>query len=564
MTKIIPGIILIFLAVSSVFGQSSGDFGRFSGNFQIDAQYYNEDQAIQAETPDEELMSKSWLYLTYNLGNFEAGMRYEAYLNPTLDLDPRYEGQGIPFLYVSYKSDLIDITGGDFYEQFGSGLIFRAYEERLIGLDNAVNGARVKLRPTDGIELTGLIGKQRQYWDMGEGIIRGGDVSVDITSIFNGILPPTYWLELGGSVVSKYEDSASTYYKLPPNTLAWSGRMTLAGSFFTLDAEYAYKNNDPHTANLYNYNPGRGFMTNASFYGKGFGAIINAHWIDNMDFRSQRTATVNDLFINFIPPLTKQHAYSLATIYPFATQFGGEGGIQTEITYKIPKNTLLGGDYGTSVKANFSMIKSIDTTQTLIDTVRGQALEYDAPFFGIGDKTYFRDFNIEISRRWSDKLKTLFTFMNFKYNRDVVEKQGIPEYGFVNGSVAIAEIRYRISSDHTIRTELQHMWSDQDSAYHAPDFTYGNWGVFLVEYTIAPHWYISFWDELNYFDTKDKEGHQVDRALHYLNASVAYVEGSTRVQLGFGRQRKGILCVGGICRQVPASSGMFLSISSSF
>ena len=147
-------------------------------------------------------------------------------------------------------------SAGDFYEQFGSGLIFRAYEERQLGTDNAVDGLRVKLRPADGVRITGLIGKQRSFWDKGEGIVRAGDLSLNISELFTDLISEDYNLEIGGSFVSKYEDTLSLYYNLPANVFAWSGRAALSGDNFTVDAEYAYKYNDPHASNRNNFNPG--------------------------------------------------------------------------------------------------------------------------------------------------------------------------------------------------------------------------------------------------------------------------------------------------------------------
>lgn len=547
-------------------GISAQDFGggRLSGNFQVDAQYYRQDSTIGADNiPGEKMLSNSFLNLIYNMGSFEVGLRYEAYLGPISGFDPRYEGQGISYRYANYSSDMVDITAGDFYEQFGSGLIFRAYEERQLGYDNAVDGVRVKFRPDDAVEITGLIGKQRQYWDKGEGIVRAGDISVTLTDLIKGLLPEEYHLTVGGSAVSKYEDTLSTFYHLPANVFAWSGRIGLSGYSFTVDAEYAYKYNDPHQANFFNYNPGTGLILSGSYFTTGLGIALNLHRVDNMDYRSGRGATQNDLLLNFIPPLTKQHTYRLATVYPYATQLNGEVGAQAEITYKFPRNSTLGGKYGTSLAANFSAVKAIDTTHTMLDTATGRPFEYDSPFFTLGDRSYFRDFNLELSKRWSKKLKTTFSFINLLYDRDVIENQGAAKYGQVDANIAVAEVHYKISSKHSLRTEIQHMWANQDSAFKEPDFTYGNWMVLLLEYTIAPSWYFSVWDEFNYFSEEvGSETH--DRSLHYLNASVAFVHEATRVSLGYGRQREGILCVGGVCRQVPAANGFFLSVTSSF
>ena len=36
------------------------------------------------------------------------------------------------------------------------------------------------------------------------------------------------------------------------------------------------------------------------------------------------------------------------------------------------------------------------------------------------------------------------------------------------------------------------------------------------------------------------------------------------MQLGYGKQREGLLCIGGVCRQVPASNGLTFSLTTSF
>jgi hypothetical protein len=52
--------------------------------------------------------------------------------------------------------------------------------------------------------------------------------------------------------------------------------------------------------------------------------------------------------------------------------------------------------------------------------------------------------------------------------------------------------------------------------------------------------------------------------VHYYFAMIGYVNGPTRISVSYGRQRQGIFCAGGVCRFVPASSGLSISISSSF
>jgi len=544
MTKIYITFFMLLLSMN-VYSQN------ISGNFSIEAQTYKADSTIGAQSVDEQILSNAFLNLIYRNENFEFGIRYENYMNPLLGYDQRFQGQGIAYRYGKYLNDFLEITAGDFYEQYGSGLILRAYEERALGLDNAIDGINFRINPIRGILLSGLIGKQRYFWNKGDGIVRGGNIDLELNEIFEDIITKDLLINLGASVVSRFQNEYDPTLKLPENVLSYSGRAGIVYNKFSIDLEYAYKYNDPNSTNKYNYNSGQGLIITSSYSTSGFGLLLSAHKLDNMDFRSDRNARANDLTINYIPPLTKQHVYALAAIYPYATKANGEAGIQSELTFKLPSGTILGGEYGTPININFSIVKSIDTT-------RIDKFTYDSPFFGIGDRIYFQDFNIDITRRITDNLKIGLTYLNQIYDKDIVENEGAPFYGKVNSNILIFDGTYNLTDNQAIRLELQHLWSKQDSTLKDLDFQNGNWAHILVEYTIAPEWFFTFYDQYNY-------GNYFEQAqVHYTNFSVAYFRNSTRLQLSYGRQRGGIICVGGVCRAVPASNGLYFSLTSSF
>ena len=54
-----------------------------------------------------------------------------------------------------------------------------------------------------------------------------------------------------------------------------------------------------------------------------------------MNFKSDRDKDGKAYIINYIPALSKPHAYSLLALYPYATQFNGEVGIQADIYLRI-------------------------------------------------------------------------------------------------------------------------------------------------------------------------------------------------------------------------------------
>ncbi|MFB6258469.1 MAG: DUF6029 family protein [Flavobacteriales bacterium] len=154
---------------------------------------------------------------------------------------------------------------------------------------------------------------------------------------------------------------------------------------------------------------------------------------------------------------------------------------------------------------------------------------------------------MKLSKRWSEKFKTKYTFFNIVYNMDVI--RGLQGKGIVHADIHVLDLSYKINQDHNVRMELQHLGTKDHK---------GDWATGLIEYTIAPHWSISLMDQYNYGNEDP------DKRLHYLLGKLGYVQGGTRVSVGYGRQRAGIYCVGGVCRTVPASNGFKVSLKTNF
>ena len=574
---------LFLIGLATGIGYAQTDLGRISGNFQVDAQTYKEDSTIGAQKVDEQVRANAFLNLIYTKDKFSAGIRYETYLKEILGFDSRWAGPngngfgGIPFRYARYTDDLFELTAGNFYEQIGTGMILRSYEERGLGLDNALDGVRLKLYPAKGLRLTGMIGRQRSFFDYGPGLVRALDVDVNATQIINEYLSngnstQDWQLTFGGGLSSKFQKDPGGEFILPQNVLAWSGRFNLVAGEFSLQGEYASKYNDPTSVNILNnptalnYNPGHGLFLSGAYSTAGLGITLSYKTVDNMDYRSDRNSTLTNLVMNFLPALTKQYTYRLLTLYPYATQPNGEVAIQGDVQYTIEKGSALGGDYGTNINFNYSLAKSTDTVRNTTDIHR-----YDIKFGAFGPRKYFEDINIEVQKKWSKTVKTNIGFMNQYYNKEVAE--GRTGYGVVKSNVLVGELSYKLSSTNTIRMEVQHLWAKHiavdelgnelkdangNSVKPSLDRNNGNWAYILFEYSIAPSWFFSVFDEYNYGNEN------TEWRTHYYNGNIVYNTGATRVQLGYGKVRGGILCVGGVCRFVPASNGLSVSVSSSF
>ena len=562
--------ILLFNKASAQ--EEETDYGQISGSFQIDALYYTEDSLTGAIPPDENTGINAWGYLYFTKNKFEAGIRYEAYTPALLGYPAStlaaYKGNGIGFRYAKYSNDLLQVTIGNFYEQFGTGMIFRSYEERFLGVDNAMDGIRVQFTPWKGVYLKGVYGAQRFGFDDGfnnRGLVRAIDGELNLNEAFESLADSKTYLTIGGSFVSKYESDQNSLLDLPENVGAYGGRIIAQRGKIQFLTEYVYKENDPTSANGEIYKNGQALYSNLTYSQKGFSVNLLGKTMDNIQFQSGRSVSPFDLNINYLPALTKQHTYNLAaTLYPYATQPNGEIGYSAEVAWKINKASkaknglekILGGKYGTKLTLSYTAINDLDTTHFVgpsADLETQQLLDpgkegYEVNLFKPGNRVLVKDFNLEINKKLSKKTRIKYTYYNFVYDQGQVQGGG-KELPTVFADIHVAEIGYKIKPKHNLRIELQHLATKQDS---------GDWFTGVLEYTISPHWSISFMDQYNY-------GNQhPDAQLHYMIGSIAYLRNTTRIELRGGRQRAGIFCIGAVCRTVPAATGLTLSVSTGF
>ncbi len=559
--------ILVFAVVSS---QAQGfqnflDKSEVHGSFEFDGAYYIADDAIGFSEEDwikgQPFRFNGFGKIVYTNGGFSAGLRYEAYLPPLLGYDQDLEGQGFPNIWASYTHEKFSFTVGSFYEQFGNGLTLRSFEEWMLGYDNAINGARIVYEPIKGLRFKGIYGVQRYYWYKWEpntrGIVKGLDGELDFNQVFRGMADSKVRFTFGLSAVSKYQVDDMKELNLPENVSNIGARFNMGIGKFNINTEYAWKVNDPSVLNNFIYKDGQAWMLSLTYSTKGFGFFGMFKRYDNVSTKSDRYVTNNALDVTFLPPNTEIHTYMLTSMYPYATQPNGEIGFQFQVNYKIPKKSKLGGKYGMGIAVNYSQVNDIARDSVAYVDAFGVPAEgigqpgskgWTSPFFKFGDPVFWQDLNIEIDKKFSKKLKGSLLYMYQTYNIEVLE--GHPEDGpIVYANIAVLEMTYKFTSKHALRWELQGLWTEQDD---------GNWAAALLEYTISPNWFIAVFDQWNY-GNPEKEFQN-----HYYNVSFGYTRRTTRLSINYGRQREGIVCVGGVCRVVPASNGFYFTLSTNF
>ena len=526
-----------------------------SGSVQSDMLIPQEDKAINA-VKEENFQTNTYADVNLMSKYVDAGVRLEYLQHPLPGFEREFKDWGLPNVYVRGKYKWAELTLGTYYEQFGSGFVLRAYEERSLGVDNSLLGGKLVLRPVEGLTVKALAGRQRTYWDWEKTLVSGADVEVALSQWIRPMRESGTVLTLGGSIVNKHEDDeeipvqlAGGSYRLnvPKNVMAFDVRASLNTGNFNLLAEYAQKGQDPEAVNQYIYRKGYVAMLSASYSKKGMSALLQAKRSDNMAFRSQRSrsSASTAAYINHLPAFTQDHTYALAALYPYATQADGEWAYQGELAYTFKKKTALGGKYGTNVKVNFSYVRDLDrNNRRPVDVEMGDLRGtdgYGSAFWKWGRRTLYQDLNVTISHKFSKDFKLNFMYMNQKYNPIIRQEVG----DMIHSHIFIADGKYTFSPRTALRAEAQFLATKQDE---------GNWIYGLLELSLAPRWMFTVSDMYNCGETK----------VHYYQGLVTCNLGAHRLQAGFGRTRAGYNCAGGVCRYVPASKGFTLSYNYSF
>ncbi|MDE6629013.1 MAG: hypothetical protein K2K36_06545 [Muribaculaceae bacterium] len=548
---LIPALAAAFLTAPSAAAINIGDKVAVHGSVQADGLFPQEDAAIGTGSYDRTILFNTYADVNVLSEYVDGGIRAEFMKWPLPGYEPDFAGWGIPHIYLKGKFKGFELTAGDFYEQFGSGFILRTYEERSLGIDNSIRGARLKVNAINGLRLTALGGVQRRYWDWKKSSqVYGADAEASLEEWFRPLRDKGAIWTAGLSYVLKHEDDqvimvpgTDSRLRFPKSVSAVDARTHFQKGAWGVQGEFAWKGQDPSFDNSYTYRPGTALMLSGSYTRKGLSALVQAKRSENMAFRSQRSMTGTSAFLNNMPAFAYQHTYALAAIYPYATQAApGEWAFQGAFAYTFKRKTPLGGRYGTKLKVNLSYISGLDKTPGA-PGLNGYEMGTDGPtssFFGMG-RQYYRDANVQIEKRLTRSLQLTFMYMNQFYNQTVIEGHG----GEVNTNIFVLDGKYKFDNRFTLRGELQYLATRQDKK----DWAYG-----LLELSVQPYLMISVSDMWNCGGD----------GTHYYMAGITGNYRANRLMLSYGRTRAGFNCSGGVCRYVPASRGFQIGYTYNF
>lgn len=546
------------IILSATLLTSSFFYAQVRVGIESNNQYYLDDDKIKIDEKEAEdrLRSNTYIKVDYFKNKWEFGTQVESYYpKAIINYNPDLQDVNIGTIYARYNDieNGVNITLGHFYEQFGSGLILRSWEDRALGINNALFGMNAKFRLTKNLDLTALGGKQRigMGFDFSDSYVLGTNLEFNAADALK--LENTD-LRFGASYVGRLNEEKVTEYEgINDLTNAFSGRFNLGIGGFNFGTEYIHKQKDIVIANEDyidgSFLEGNAILVNLGYNKDNFGSSVNLRRMENMTFYSDRKLAGNQYnkgVINYVPALTKQYDFSLQNIYVYQAQGGinwfekrnGEIGGQYDFYYDFVEGTKLGGKYGTHLAVNGSYWGGLKSTYDFENN------KLEDEFLKFGEK-YYSDIAVEVRKRWSPTFQTITMYMNQYYNAPVLEGK----FDDVKTDIVSVEGLYNFSETSSVRLQVQNMWASADK---------GDWGAALLEYVPNTMFSIYVTDMYNYGNS------HAESRIHYYSVGGSFSKGATRIAVNYGRQRGGLMCVGGVCRYVPESNGVTLNLTTNF
>ena len=233
-------LLAIFICLPFISQSQENSF--IYGSFESNSQYLNDDGGLNFYAPADNFRSNNYLQLDFQIGNFSYGIQYESYLpSALLGYSEIFDNnEGIAQYYFKYENTNSEITVGSFYEQFGNGLVFRAWEDRQLGINNSIRGIRYRFSPLKEIEISAIHGKQRFGFEYSNSVISGVNSNIDISEIIN---LDKFSFNIGVSHLNRYQKLDAGFGE-PENVNVSGARLDIFYQDFYINAELAKKNKD--------------------------------------------------------------------------------------------------------------------------------------------------------------------------------------------------------------------------------------------------------------------------------------------------------------------------------
>lgn len=482
---------------------------------------YSLNTSSNRDTTQTKEIFEEWLDLDVRLDDVLIGFRFEAFqpheLSPR-SAPPDSVREGIVQRYAQVDFEGGSVRAGNFYEIFGRGLLFRAYEERSIRVDNNLDGALFlgSIGPVKGKAFSG------RMRDIGPGsedrkdVLHGFDLEGDVG----------HGLSVGGSYLLQTTRSENPYdYAIPPapqHEEAIGGRFSWCRDYFDVYGEGGRINR----------------FHGMEESGTGYYGSVSAYPVDFLSFTVEAKEYTqfrfsprgSDTDYNNPPSLTRETSYTLISRSPHQLNADDEKGFQVE-----------------------AVVTPLDGA--LVTLSRSETAHVDGDLFRHGGLSYnewYADWKQDVGERW-------VVAAAYDYISD--SKTAIQNH------TSVFDVEYITGGEWAIRGEYQYQQSEGVASY-----TVGPGNMLIPVDGFARNHLALIECTVNYNLTVSAVG---EHATSFEPTEVpkddfAYVQVDYRISqanylsVTAGRRQAGFVCVGGVCRFEPSFEGVEVKLLTSF
>lgn len=530
---------LIFVAFSMVIAEEFEISATNTIKFGTGSEWVGDDKDIEIKKQ----YVQDCISVDASKGDFSLGFRYEA-----ADSSEFNEAlNGFTKKFFKYFNNDITITAGDFYGTFGRGVVLDLKEERADFFDSKVTGGKL-MYEGDFLTFQALGGKSyfkyindfdtsNKSVDQMNTMLLGSETILNLSEIFK---LENYVLNLGGSYLymkGDYVPELQFLYEASFIEETEIGGISFSASALNFDLynEYALKTTQrsPSKQGWANY-------TSLAYSREGFG--ITLEFKDYYQYAANPNATVSG-FTPYQggPELTIEHTSHLLNSHPHEINPNDEIGYKLSILTNPVDNLDISTIFAVASKHNKDAVMPEFSDDYLpymdiwADAKYGTG-EYNIKIGGgyLKDAPLSKDANQFIIPGETD------TDSTGVYSDERITFLGEFHYELNENSGLMFAGEYQ-----TVTNEL--MDEDYDDMYFAVEYSYPEYGYLNISLITtseevaedAPDSWLGFEAGINIYDNH-------------------------KLELFYGRERAGIKCSGGACRQVPEFDGFRMTLISEF
>lgn len=476
--------------------QASGDKTNIGSADQVAA---TDQLEYSYSTETEREIFENWLDVSYYIAGFRTGLLLDSQ-QPS---EEHTRDNSITHRFFEFSSGGSAIRVGHFYGLFGRGLLFSAYEDRLVRVDTALDGiiasvrkGRLRARVFSGtpsareLDIRGL----DTECDLGRGLILGG----------SGL---TYLAPAPIGIVNREWVASARIHK----------RFSWGECYLEQGWKKGYDFQDVLDDQ---YQAGKAFYGSLNVFAGPFSLALEAKDYDRFAVLRRADGKVN---LNNPPSLTREHQYTLLSRNTHNMDPDDEVGGQAELTWTGPSGW----------RAEASANRTEDQ--------EGNLLFEEA--YGHLQKEALGRYRIRGACGYQDV---------------TLEHKGINRF-------IIGEFVWNLDETRSVTIQVEHQHTElgpRDRTDDLGGILYP--GVFdtqlyILEFAVAPHWTFASLFETNNKVLPEQQTEPGEKEGPFPAATVSYTTSSSGIySVWIGKRQAGQVCTGGVCKREPAFEGVEL------